>query len=348
MLAQKKNKKTIFSGIQPSGNLHIGNYLGAIVQWVPMQQEYECIFCVVDYHAITIPQNPKVLNKKIVEIAKIYLASGIDPEKPSIFQQSAISAHTELAWIFNTISRMSDLFRMTQFKDKAGLQADFENNGINRESLNIINKVGVGIFDYPVLMAADILLYNTDVVPVGEDQKQHVELARDLAKRFNHQFGETLKIPEVKLKKEGARIMGLDDPLKKMSKSAKSEYNYISLVDSPEAAMRKIMKAVTDSGNELVYDKETKPALANLINIYSLLGNIDIKEIEKKYTGKGYGEFKKDLAEVVAQFLNDFQKKYNKYSDKEVINILKAGADKIRPLAEKNLKKVKNSLGLIQ
>ena len=346
MIAQKTDKKRIFSGIQPSGNLHIGNYLGAIVQWVALQDEYDCIFCVVDYHAITIAQNPEALNRKIIEIAKIYLATGIDPGKAVIFQQSAVSAHTELGWIFNTISRMSDLFRMTQFKDKAGLQADFENGGLDRESINIINKVGVGLFDYPVLMAADILLYGTDVVPVGEDQKQHVELARDLAKRFNHLFGETFKIPEVKIKKEGARIMGLDDPSKKMSKSAKSEYNYISLTDDPKLAQKKIMKAVTDSGSEIDYNPVERPAIANLMNIYSLLSGLSHDGIEKKYTGKGYGEFKKDLADIIAQFLLDFQGKLCKYSDEDVRDILKQGADKARPLAEKKLYTTKERLGI--
>lgn len=347
MAIQTTSKKKVFSGIQPSGNLHIGNYLGAILQWIGIQEEYNSIFCVVDYHAITVPQDPKILNEKIVEIAKIYLASGIDPNKSIIFQQSAISAHTELCWIFNTISRMSDLFRMTQFKDKAGFQANNEMLEIDREALGIINKVGVGLFDYPILMAADILLYDTDVVPVGEDQTQHVELARDLAKRFNHQFGETFKIPEVKIKKETAKIMGLDNPEKKMSKSAKSELNYISLVDDPDKAAKKIMKAVTDSGSDILYDKDSKPAIANLMTIYSLLGNTSFKDIEKRYAGKGYGDFKKDLAGIVKDFLADFQTKLNGYSDAEVKKILAEGADRVRPIADKNLLKAKEKIGIM-
>ncbi|KKQ62226.1 MAG: Tryptophan-tRNA ligase [Parcubacteria group bacterium GW2011_GWE2_38_18] len=324
-------KPTIFSGVQPTGNLHLGNYLGAISQWVNMQDQYKSIFCVVDYHAITVKQDPEDLRKRIIEIVKHYLASGINPKKSVIFQQSAITAHTELAWILNTVARISDLKKMTQFKDKAG--KDQEN-------------VSVGLFDYPVLMAADILLYNTDAVPVGEDQKQHVELCRDLAKRFNHQFGETFKIPEVIMRKEGARIMGLDDPTKKMSKSASSPANYIALNDTPEVAAKKIMRATTDSGSEIKYDKENKPAIANLLTIYSLLDNITIKELEKQYTGKGYGDFKKDLAEVVKKFLVKYQEKYNSYSDEEIKTILKQGAKRIKPIAEEVLNKVKTKIGI--
>lgn len=324
-------KKTIFSGIQPSGDLHLGNYLGAIRQWAEMQNEYDCIFCVVDYHAITVKQDSEVLRKKILEIAKIYMAAGINPEKSVIFQQSSVSAHTELAWILNCVARISDLNKMTQFKDKAGKSQE---------------NVSAGLYDYPVLMAADILLYNTDVVPVGEDQVQHVELARDLAKRFNHQFGATFKIPEAKIKKEGARIMGLDNPEKKMSKSAASAANYIALLDSPEAAAKKIMRAVTDSESEIVYDKINKPAIANLLTIYSLLSGKPVKELEKSYRGKGYGDFKKDLAEVVKEFLTDLQKKYNMISNNDAKEILIAGAEKIAPIAEKILGEVKKKIGV--
>jgi len=326
-------KKTIFSGVQPSGSLHIGNYLGAISKWVELQEQYDSIFCVVDYHAITVKQDPQNLGAQIIDIAKTYLASGIDPKKAIIFQQSHIRAHTELAWILNcTSARISDLNKMTQFKDKAG------NNQEN---------VSVGLYDYPVLMAADILLYNTDAVPVGEDQKQHVELARDLAKRFNHDFGDALKIPDVITREEGARIMGLDDPMKKMSKSATSEANYIALTDKPEAAEKKIMRAVTDSGTEIIFDKEKKPAIANLLTIYSLFANKSIKALEKEYKGKGYGDFKKDLAEVVGNFLVDFQKKYDSYSDEDVRKILADGAKKIEPIAEETLKRVKEKIGIL-
>ena len=246
-------KQRIFSGIQPSGNLHIGNYLGAIANWIKLQDEFDSIFCVVDMHAITVAQNPEMLRKKTIEIAKIYLAAGIDPKKSSIFIQSQVSEHAELCWILNTITKIPELEKMTQFKDKA--------------QKNDKESAGVGLFDYPVLMAADILLYGTEVVPVGEDQKQHVELARDLAKRFNQKFGETFIVPKVFIKEEGMRIMGLDDPSKKMSKSAASEYNYISLLDDEETVKRKIKKAVTDSGSEIVYSND-KPALKNLINIF--------------------------------------------------------------------------------
>lgn len=324
------NKKRIFSGVQPSGNLHLGNYLGAIKQWVEMQDKYESIFCVVDLHAITVKQDPEELRKKIIEIAKIYLASGIDPKKSVIFQQSDISEHTEMAWVLNTVTRMSDLNKMTQFKDKGGKNEN----------------IGVGLFDYPVLMASDILLYNTDLVPVGEDQKQHVELCRDLAKRFNHQFGETFVVPEVSIKKEGARIMGLDDPTKKMSKSASSPANYIALNDDSEKAAKKIMKAVTDTDALVKYDKVNKPGISNLLDIYHLLTGEGIEVIENKYKGKGYGDFKKDLAEIVKNFLIEFQEKLNNISDEEVKNILDEGAKKIKPIAEETYSKVKKIMGI--
>jgi tryptophanyl-tRNA synthetase len=369
-------KKRIFSGIQPSGNLHLGNYLGAIQNWVKLQDEFESVFCVVDLHAITVPQDPKELRRKTIEIAKIYLASGIDPKKSSIFVQSHISEHSELAWILNTITKNSDLTKMTQFKDKtlidlseienAFLQRELasKNNDIHfarsrgrsdafAESKKIIhdfklnfNSVGVGLFDYPVLMAADILLYNTEIVPVGEDQLQHIELARDLAKRFNKKFGETFIIPKHFVKKEGMRIMGLDDPTKKMSKSAASEYNYIALTDSEEIIRKKIKKAVTDSGSEIVY-RDDKPALKNLINIYSLLSDKTTAEIEKMYVGHGYGDFKTDLADVIVNFLKPLQAKINAISDEEVLQILHTGAEKVRPLAQQKMIDVKQKLGFI-
>ena len=285
---KEQNKKIIFSGIQPSGDLHLGNYLGAISQWVEMQDEYFCIFCVVDYHAITVKQEPKILAKNIIELAKIYLASGIDPKKSVIFQQSTISAHTELAWILNCVARIADLNKMTQFKEKSGKDKE---------------TVSVGLYDYPALMAADILLYNTDAVPVGEDQSQHVEFTRTLARRFNKQFGQAFKVPELIVKKAAARIMGLDNPHKKMSKSAGSEYNYIGLIDKPEVAARKIMRAQTDSGSEIKFSREKKPGIANLLTIYSLLSGSSIKKLEKIYKNKGYGDFKKDLSRIVKEFL---------------------------------------------
>ncbi|MDD5463651.1 MAG: tryptophan--tRNA ligase [Candidatus Moranbacteria bacterium] len=325
-------RKRIFSGVQPSGNLHIGNYLGAIANWVKLQDEFESIFCVVDMHAITVPQDPKMLRKKTIEIAKIYLAAGIDPKKSSIFIQSQVSEHAELMWILNTIAKMPELEKMTQFKDKT------QKGGSE--------SAAVGLFDYPVLMAADILLYGTEVVPVGEDQKQHVELARDLAKRFNQKFGETFIIPKAFIKEEGMRVMGLDNPEKKMSKSAESVYNRIELLDDEETIRRKIKKAVTDSGSEIIYSDE-KPALKNLINIYSSFSNLSPKEIEKKFVGKGYGDFKTELAEVVIGFLKPFQEKFNALSDEEVLKILADGAAKVRPIAKAKLDEVKNKVGFI-
>jgi len=322
----------IFSGVQPSGKLHIGNYLGAIKNWVKLQDSYESIFCVVDMHAITIPQDPKALRKKTIEAAKIYLAAGIDPQKSVIFIQSHVKEHAELTWILNTVAKMPDLDKMTQFKDKT------QKGG--RES------AGVGLFDYPVLMAADILLYDTEVVPVGEDQVQHVELTRTLGRKFNNKFGETFVIPEPKLVKEAARIMGLDDPSKKMSKSATSEYNYIGLLDDAETVKKKIKKAVTDSGNEIVYSDD-KPALKNLINIYSAFSEKTSKEIEKMYAGRGYADFKNDLSEEIIKFLEPFQKKFKDFSNEEVLKILEEGAEKARPLAEKKIKEVKEKIGFI-
>ena len=331
-LTANNNKPTVFSGVQPSGVLHIGNYLGALSQWVEMQSQYNCIFCVVDYHAITMKQKPKELSRRILDVVKIYLASGIDPEKAVIFQQSDITAHPELAWILNcSVARMADLNKMTQFKEK----------GEKKES------VSVGLYDYPVLMAADILLYNTDLVPVGDDQVQHVELTRALAQRFNRDYGQVFKVPKAAIRKQGARIMGLDDPSKKMSKSASSPANYIALTDAPEVAEKKIKRAVTDSGSEIKFDEKTKPALANLLTIYSLLAGIKIEALEENYKGKGYGDLKNDLAQEIKKFLREFQIKYNSFTDEEVKQILQDGADRIGPVANETLKRAKEKLGII-
>ncbi len=327
--------KTIFSGVQPSGNLHLGNYLGAIKNWVKFQDNYNCIFCVVDMHAITVPQDPITLRKKTLEIAKIYLAAGINPEKSTIFVQSHLPQHSELMWILNTIAKTGELFKMTQFKDKANLK-----NNVFEKS------VDAGLLNYPILMAADILLYDTDVVPVGEDQVQHVELCRDLAKRFNHLFGETFKVPQAYIKKEGKRIMGLDNPAKKMSKSASSKYNRIELTDSPDAIREKIKKAVTDSGNEIIYSDE-KPALKNLINIFSSVTGQKITGIEKRFQGKGYKEFKEEFAQAIIDFLAPFQKKFFELSDKEVEFHLKEGAKKLFPVAQKKIEEVKEKIGFL-
>lgn len=364
--------KRIFSGIQPSGNLHIGNYLGAIKNWVKLQDDparnafgiadaggFESIFCVVDLHAITVPQDPEELRKRTLEVAKVYLASGIDIKKSVIFIQSHVQEHTELAWILNTIAKNGELMKMTQFKDKARvvvLKKKLKGEVISREVLTreesleylfeALQNSGTGLFDYPVLMAADILLYDAEKVPIGEDQIQHVELTRTLGKRFNSKFGETFVIPEPYITKEGMRIMGLDDPTKKMSKSASSEYNWIALTDEPDVIRKKIKKAVTDSGSEIKY-QDDKPALKNLINIYSGFSGKSPKEIEAMYVGKGYGDFKNDLAEVVVENLQPIQEKMKALSDEEVLKILEAGANKIRPLAEKKMKEVKERIGFI-
>lgn len=327
-------KPTIFSGVQPSGNLHLGNYLGAISQWVEMQADYNCFFSIVNYHSITVPQDAKELAQKTIEVAKIYLASGLDPKKVIIFKQSDVLEHTELAWLLScTSARVADLKKMTQFKDKSQKEGS--------------ENVSVGLLSYPILMTADILLYDTNLVPVGDDQLQHVELARTLARRFNQQYGDIFVVPEAKIKKAGSRIMGLDDPTKKMSKSASSPANYIALTDSAEVITKKIMRAVTDSDGQVVYNEAKKPAIANLLTIYHLVSGLSIKELEKKYEGRGYGDFKKDLAVAVVSFLDDFQKKYNDLNDKEVLDILASGAEKARSVAVATMKKVRAAVGII-
>lgn len=325
-------KKRIVSGIKPSGDLHIGNYLGAIAQWTKLQDEYDVTIFIADLHAITVPQNPEDLRRRTIEIAKIYLAAGIDPLKATIFIQSQIHEHSELCWILNTLTRMGDLDKMTQFKDKAGED--------NRET------AGVGLFDYPVLMAGDIMMYDAELVPVGDDQVQHIELARTIGRRFNKKFGETFVIPQPLLRKDGARIMALDNPMKKMSKSSASENSYIALNDEPEKARKKIMKAVTDSGTEIVYTEE-KPALKNLISIHALFSGKTTEEIEAMYVGKGYADFKTGLADVVCDFLEDFQAKYKAISDEDVMRIVREGAEKVRPLAQKKIQEVKKLVGFI-
>ncbi|MEI9966615.1 MAG: tryptophan--tRNA ligase [Candidatus Moraniibacteriota bacterium] len=344
-------KKGIFSGIKPSGNLHIGNYLGAINQWLALQADYEALFCVVDLHAITVPQEPATLRAKTLEIAKIYLAAGIDPNKCTLFVQSHVPQHTELAWILNTLAMMGELGRMTQYKDKTNKNVWKKKDGTRQamsesEKKKFKDNVSVGIFDYPVLMAADILLYDTQVVPVGDDQSQHIELARTLARRFNKRFGDTFVVPEPKIQQEGARIMGLDDPTKKMSKSAASEYNFIALTDDAETVQKKIKKAVTDSGSEVVY-AEDKPALKNLINIYSLLSDQTPQAVEALYSGKGYGEFKEGLADVIIHFLTPFQGRFNALSDDEVLRTLQSGAEKAKQLASQKMQVVREKVGLL-
>lgn len=326
--------KRIFSGIQPSGSLHLGNYLGAVKQWIKLQYEAEeSFFCIVDLHAITVPQRPAELKSNILSLAALYLAAGVDPEKSVIFIQSSRPEHSELAWILNCQTSMGELSRMTQFKDKSGKFA--------RES------IPVGLFDYPVLMAADILLYDTTHVPVGEDQKQHVELARDLAQRFNQRFGSTLTLPRVIIQQGAARIVGLDNPNKKMSKSAASPNNYILLTDAAEVIRQKIKKAVTDSGSEIRSDSQ-KPAISNLLNILSEVSGRSIAILEQEFSGKSYNQFKEGLAEEIIGFLEPIQERYNHYMKnyEELRKILKSGSEAAGRRAEKKLKEVKEKLGL--
>lgn len=330
-----ENKKVVFSAVAPSGNLHIGNYLGAIKWWLELQENkaLRCIFSIADLHALTIYQPPQKLREKIFEIAMIYLAAGIDPQKSILFIQSHVPEHAELAWILNTITKIPELELMTQFKEKA------------KEFRKLLN---VGLFDYPVLMASDILLYKTSFVPVGEDQKQHLEFARTIARRFNKIYGEIFFAPELIIKKESARIKGLDDPKKKMSKSAKNPYNYIALLDSPDIVRDKIQKAVTDSGSEIVCDIKNKPGISNLLTIYSLFSGKSIKELEKEYQGIGYGKFKKNLAEVIVDSLSPLQKRIKDLKNNKdfVEKILAEGAGKAGALARETMKEVKNKVGL--
>lgn len=326
----------VFSGIQPSGDLHIGNYLGAIKQFVKLQEENEAVFCVVDHHAITVPQDPETLFRRTLEIAMLYLAVGIDPEKSIIFIQSHVPAHAELGWILNTLTPLGELERMTQFKEKAQ---------------NKKNKAGVlaGLLNYPTLMAADILLYQTDIVPVGEDQKQHIEFTRMIAEKFNKKFGTAFKLPKELINKTSARIMGLDDPTKKMSKSAESKNNYILIMEEPEEIRRKIKIAVTDSGSEIKFDRDKKPAISNLISIYEGFSDKPVKKIEKIYRSKTYAEFKNDLAEVIIGGLLPIQKKFGELAkDKtQILKILKDGAAKAEPLAKITLDVVKQKIGFV-
>lgn len=328
----KSNKQIIFSGVAPSGNIHLGNYLGAIKNWVELQNKYDCIFCIVDHHAITVPQKPKILHTKILEVAKIYLACGIDPEKSTIFIQSQVKEHTELAWILSTLTKVPEMQKMTQYKDKVA----------KKKSQNI------ALLSYPILMAADILLYDTNLVPVGADQTQHLEFARLIANRFNQVFGETFVIPEQYTLEISARIMGLDDPTKKMSKSAESPYNYIALADSPDIIRKKFAKAVTDSGKEIKYSQD-KPAIMNLMNIYQALTGDSIQKIEKKYKGKGYSDFKRDLGEIVVEYLKPIQTKLAKLEadPKYVEKILKDGAARASKIAAEKMTEVYEKIGYV-
>ena len=326
-------KKTLLSGIQPSGKLGIGNYLGAIKNWVKLQDEYNCIFLIVDLHALTLKQVPADLRARCYSYVAQYIACGIDPTKNIVAMQSHIPAHTQLMWIFSNLSYMGEMQRMTQFKDKVK----------NMENIN------VGLFSYPILMASDILIYQADLVPVGADQKQHLELARNIAQRFNNQYSDTFPIPEPYIPETGSRIMSLQNPDKKMSKSDDNDNNILGLLDPPDMIVKKIKRAVTDSGSTIQYD-EDRTGLANLLNIYSALSGDSIKDIESKFEGKMYSEFKKDLAEVVVESLNPIQNKYNELiNDKAYLTeVLSEGAEKASRIAFKTIRKVYKKSGLIQ
>ncbi len=326
-------KKIIFSGIQPSGNLHIGNYIGAISQWVKLQEENETIFCIVDLHAITVSQNPKILREKILEVASLYLATGINPKKAHIFVQSENPDHTYLAWILDCGTPFGHLSRMTQFKDKSSKQ----NEGTT-----------VGLFNYPALMAADILLYDTNQVPVGEDQKQHIEFTRDVAEKFNKTYGEIFKLPEPLIQEKTARIMSLQNPLAKMSKSDTDPLGTINLLDNPDEIKEKIKRAVTDSGSEIVFDEDNKPAISNLLTIYCVFSGESPIEIGNTFRGKSYSEFKNILADFVVSKLSKIQKEYKQISEdrKSLKKILDDGRDFAVSKSSQKIKQVKEAMGL--
>ena len=323
----------VFSGIQPSGTSHLGTYLGALKNWVSLQDGYESYFCIVDLHAITVPQDPKVLRHNVREMAAIFLAVSLDPERSVIFRQSRVSEHTELAWLLDCIAKVGELSRMTQFKDKT------RRGGAEAAS--------VGLYAYPVLQAADILLYDAHLVPVGEDQRQHLELARTLARRFNGMYGETFVVPEPMILDVGARVMALDEPAQKMSKSSPTPAGYVALLDEPETIRRKIRRAVTDSGTEILAGPE-KPAITNLLGIYAALAGATTPELEERYAGKGYGDFKQDLAEVVVEALSPIRERALELLDdpRGLDEVLEAGAERAREVASSTLRDAWAKLGL--
>ena len=322
--------KRIFSCAQPTGNVHLGNYLGALRNWVALQHEYESFFCIVNLHAITTQQDPGLLAEAARELARVYLAVGIDPDVSTIFIQSDVAEHAELTWILNCIARISELERMTQFKDKARKQRE---------------NVGVGMFDYPVLMAADILLYKTDLVPVGEDQKQHLELTRDLAIRFNRDYGDTFRVPEPFIPKVGARIMSLADPSNKMSKSDEDANGCVRLLDDADSIQRKFKRAVTDSGTEIRFNP-SRPAITNLLTIFQLLTGQSPERVEARFSGKGYAQLKQELADVTIEFLQPLQKRVRAIDDDELTAILEKGAARARGIASETWADVKEKMGL--
>jgi tryptophanyl-tRNA synthetase len=329
----EENKKVIFSGIQPSGNLTIGNYLGALKNWVKLQDQYDCYYCVVDLHAITVRQEPKELRKRTLEVLAIYLAAGLEPEKNTIFIQSHVSTHSEGAWLLNCLTYLGELGRMTQYKDKSQKYGE---------------SVSAGLLNYPVLMAADILLYNTDLVPVGKDQKQHLELTRDIAERFNNLYSPTFTIPEPYIPEAGAKIMDLQDPTKKMSKSSDNPNGYILIMDTPEVIRKKINRCVTDSIGVVKYSDE-QPGVKNLMTILGAITGITMKDIEKKYEGQGYAKFKSDVAEAIVNELEPIQKKVNDLlEDKAYLeSVYKNGAEKAYYVSSKILRKMQKKMGFI-
>lgn len=324
-------KKSIFSGMQATGTLHIGNYLGALKNWVELEDAYECFYCVVDMHSITIRQDPAELRKKARALLTLYIAAGLNPEKNCIYYQSHVSAHAELSWILNCFTYMGELNRMTQFKDKASKHAE---------------NINAGLYTYPVLMAADILLFQADVVPVGSDQKQHLEITRDIAQRFNGLYGDVFTIPEPYIGKQGARIMSLQEPEKKMSKSDENANASIYLMDDHDTIIRKFKRAVTDSENEIRYS-EDKPGIRNLIDIYGAATGKSIAETEKEFASSGYGDFKVAVGEAVASLLKPIQDRYTELSkDKAYIDkVIKENGEKAQYYANKTLRKVQKKVG---
>lgn len=328
------NKKIIFSGIQPSGSLTLGNYLGALKNFGKLQDSYNCYYCVVDMHTLTVRQNPEELRERSYSLLALYLACGLDPENNVLFMQSHVPCHAELSWILGCYTYIGELSRMTQFKDKSQRHAD---------------NINGGLFTYPVLMAADILLYKTDLVPIGVDQKQHLELARNIAERFNNIYGETFVVPEPFIPTNSAKIMSLQEPDKKMSKSDTNVNNFILLLDPADVILKKFKKAVTDSGCEIVYDEVNKPGISNLINIYASINDISREDVMKEFEGKRYGDFKAAVGTAVADALSPIQKKYNEYiSDKAYLDsIFKKNAEIAGENARKTLKEVYEKVGFI-
>lgn len=322
----------VLSGIQPTGIPHLGNYLGAMKQFVALQEKMDCYFCMVNLHAITVPQNPEKLKEHTLNLAAMYLAVGLNPDKATIFVQSMVRAHSEAAWLLQCIARIGEVSRMIQYKEK----------GKGSES------AVVGLLTYPILQASDILLYQPNYVPVGEDQKQHLELTKVLAERFNRDYAPVFTIPKMLVSEVGARIMGLDNPEKKMSKSAESEFNYITLLDEPKVIEKKLKRAVTDSENEVRYDPTTKPGVSNLLEIYSLFTDTPIPDLERRYQGLGYGQFKKDIIDVTIDHLEPIRERYRKVrKSQEVVDVLDRGAERASHVAEATLMKMKEAMGLL-